>query len=44
MTGPKVGMHVGQENTQGGERARIMGRAAREKIGEVSLSPLETLN
>ena len=39
-----MGMHVGQEDTQGGERARNRVGAAREKVGKVSLSPLEALD
>ena len=44
MTGPKMGMHVGQEDAQGGERARVGARAARKKVGKVSLCPMQALD
>ena len=39
-----MGMHVGQEDTQGGERARVGAGAARKKVGKVILSPLKALD
>ena len=44
MTGPKIGMHVGQEDTQGGERARVGAGGARKEVSKVILSPLQALD